>query len=873
MNRKLINGLLLLATATAGVGMFTSCKDTDEDFHKEQQVTMKALEDKLTALEGQVSSLESYKSTIQGMIDNLRSELQKEIDANKDAIDATNGRIDTLVLEISKLQGDIDAINTKIDNINTAIDTINGRLDSIDGTLEQQQQEIENLNTLIDTLKTELQSQIDTLKTDLTNLTEQVDLLSGNLRDLDGQINGKGGIIDQLSVIEDNIASLDSRLTDVEKDAADALAQAQVNAAAIKSLQELCESYGDRIGTLETDVRELQEALVEQIEKLNDLESRVAKNEDDIADLYDSVEANSGLITELQTQMGKVWGSLTDILLNKVTGVITELAVNPVFGTFNSPFGMKNNMLLAQAGIADVSGQFPTTSTANEFNNTVENAPRVTAADMAVLTASGITPESYTSGDVLAQGGPNSAENQAYAGTLYMTVNPASVDFNNIKVNLMTSDGKDSPVGDLRIQKSDDRLKYGYTRAENGFYKAEVNFDKTGAALNDLHIDVNKNLATTLKDAVKNRTLGDFARLAQAVYDQFNGILDAYAINVNYSNVDGQGNKVENSVSSGYNVALATYKPLSYCFAYGESINHQLPTFSPISEILDNILDDFKFNLKVKDLDFSFSLNAENIKIDNFNIIIPLENIPVYDNDGNVVGYINDEIRLEYNQDGSVSEAADGNLTSLSKALEDMVKDMFDNINSQLETQVADLVSQINGMMTDLNGQINDQMADIINKIKNQLGNKLDLVDNLIDKYNRLAGKINNMLKNPNAYLQVMMAYQGADGNIHRMSNNPTNPTIIEGNGEAIELFATSHTLELFASSYAKVVAVVAGDNDAALAKINKDSKLDHILPGRQQRIALKASELKSGVTYTILYTSLDYAGHTSTNKYYIRKK
>ena len=100
-----------------------------------------------------------------------------------------------------------------------------------------------------------------------------------------------------------------------------------------------------------------------------------------------------------------------------------------------------------------------------------------------------------------------------------------------------------------------------------------------------------------------------------------------------------------------------------------------------------------------------------------------------------------------------------------------------------------------------------------------------------------------------------------------------TNPTIIEGNGEAIELFATSHTLELFASSYAKVVAVVAGDNDAALAKINKDSKLDHILPGRQQRIALKASELKSGVTYTILYTSLDYAGHTSTNKYYIRKK
>ena len=35
MNRKLVNGLLLLSLTTVGCGTFTSCKDTDEDFKNE----------------------------------------------------------------------------------------------------------------------------------------------------------------------------------------------------------------------------------------------------------------------------------------------------------------------------------------------------------------------------------------------------------------------------------------------------------------------------------------------------------------------------------------------------------------------------------------------------------------------------------------------------------------------------------------------------------------------------------------------------------------------------------------------------------------------------------------------------------------------
>lgn len=49
MNRKLINGLLLLTVTTGGVGMFTSCKDNEDSFKTEikqsQSDVVKMLQD------------------------------------------------------------------------------------------------------------------------------------------------------------------------------------------------------------------------------------------------------------------------------------------------------------------------------------------------------------------------------------------------------------------------------------------------------------------------------------------------------------------------------------------------------------------------------------------------------------------------------------------------------------------------------------------------------------------------------------------------------------------------------------------------------------------------------------------------------------
>ena len=121
-----------------------------------------------------------------------------------------------------------------------------------------------------------------------------------------------------------------------------------------------------------------------------------------------------------------------------------------------------------------------------------------------------------------------------------------------------------------------------------------------------------------------------------------------------------------------------------------------------------------------------------------------------------------------------------------------------------------------------------------------------------------------------------MMAYRAADGRLHHLSTNPNDPTRL--NGDAAELFATSYTAELIAPSYKKVVAVLGeyGQNPNARSQAatltNQASDLCKILPGRQQRIALSTKYMDEGTVYTILYTSMDYAGHTSTRRYYVTK-
>lgn len=873
MNRKLINGMLLLATATAGVGMFTSCKDTDEDYRKEIMVDQKALSDRLNNLQTDLDALKNWRPVIEEAISKLRSELQAEIDANKNAIDATNGRIDELVQTIAKLEGDLAAINSKIETLETTINSINDRLSNLETEFNNEvgriNEELNKLNNLIENLSQQLETEVNALRQDLENVNTKVDGLYDD-------IHGEGGILDSLEAISNDINTINSRLDAVEEQAADAYAQAQLNAAAIEKLIALTDSLDGRVGTLEDNVRDLQEALVDVMEELENLENEVALNTADIENIYETLDRYDMLFSQLQTQMGHAFQAINNNLKKQVTSVIAEGTANPVFGYLNTPLGIKSNMLIAYAGTADITTSFPAEGTKAEFN-TNASTTYLTHAELTYLESIGITPEQITSGDILMQEGVESTEGEGYLGTLYMTINPSERDFNGMAVSLRTSDGQSSPAGDINISKSNDRLKFGYTRAdiENGFYRAEVNVPKTSEAINTLGIKVNKEMGEAFKSLVENRSLSDLAYVAKTVYDQFNGVCDAYGINVQYEeeqvDLNGNNTTVLRNVGSGYNIGVATYKPLSYCFLYGQGSDLRLPEFSPLSEVFDNLKNDIKIELSLSIGDVEIDLSDLDFTINPDDIVLDLSGCHVVI-DGVEYPLENAEITL-LEKNGDVYT---GDLSGLVNALNQKLGSIPDDIESKVNAALASIVTDINAQLDGINGQIQGSINDIFEKIKNQLGNKLDLADNLIEKYNQIARKINNILANPNAYLQVMMAYRAADGRLHHLSTNPNDPTRL--NGDAAELFATSYTAELIAPSYMKVVAVLGeyGQNPNARSQAatltNQASDLCKILPGRQQRIALSTKYMDEGTVYTILYTSMDYAGHTSTRRYYVTK-
>lgn len=880
MNRKLINGLLLMATATAGVGMFSSCKDTNEDVIRGMDVQNKDLAAKIAALEADVTTLKDWRPVIEKAINDLQvqlnakiADLDAAIKANASNIDALRADVTALITAQARLQGDLDALNTKISNIEAAI---NQRLDV-------QDTKIADLEKLIDSLTTQLSAQVAQLISDVNQINQTIGGLQADITNL----------TTRLTAVENDLNSMRTDLGSVRQTADQALAIAQTNAAAIAALEARMDIVEGRVGDLENNVRELQQGLVEAIERINTLEAEVAANTLDIEALWETVDRHSEQIEELQTKTSLIFSALSDLLKKLVTGVIVQGATNPVFGYLNTPFDVRSNMLMAWFGEANFSVNFPVVdSSIAEYNN----KNWISGEDIAVLFGNtnadgneGLQREvRINAGDVLIQNGAHNNN----LGSLYVTVNPSNVDFSNMEVSLVTSAGNAAPVEPIRLVKSDEELTFGYTRGENyGFYRADVQLPATKDAAYASAIQIDDRLAAAFKDALKGSGKNDIVKLAQILYDQFNGMCKAYGVRVNWQAKDPEGNTIDYNVLSEYNVAAATARALSYKFLYNESLR-ELPTFSPISSVLDDIFQELHFNLGLTGMD-KVVVDWGEYEIKDASIWINLTGTAVRDEDGNIVGYLGADgqkviFELKYTQNGVILDddylvnVNDNSLNELVSQINTMMGGVVTNLKDVV-TSLNTQIDKINEQLLGLEGKINGQLDQALQDIKDRLGNKLDKVDEFISKYNNLAEKINKVLRNPNDYLQVMMAYKGADNNLHHMSTVKDAPTVFtKGTGNSITLYATSHTADLIVPSYMKVVGIVAaydadGNRDRnmnpLLQEVNYASQINRILPGRQQKIALATDKLKAGYTYEVLYTSMDYSGVTSTNKYYFTVK
>lgn len=572
----------------------------------------------------------------------------------------------------------------------------------------------------------------------------------------------------------------------------------------------------------------------------NSFDDKVLANLKDALDTDDLAQ----IIPALQNVQAQLNKQITSMELNQT--------YNPVFGTLNLPIGLQSNILAGYYGTSDKAFNFPDFSDEMAGHEVgMDEAQMLKAHNLWAAANLNPTTEPIPAGVYMADNG--------YLGKAYLTINPVGT-LTSPKLELIKSTGALASEGlTLATEATNDELKFGITRADfnNGLYKATASIDPNKAG--DIAIKLNSDFKNAVVDIFKNPSRKTLSDLGEALYNQLNGILPAYGFKAAYDassfsfvydevtkkwTVAAPTATTSNYIVSKYELAATTIHPLGYNSMKDLSTSKRLPTFSPIQDALNEVIENIK-----KDAQFNF---ADNIKWEfdeeKMKITIDLskvEGIELNGGDGILVlGYKNGVVTPE-----------DGNAAALNPL-------------------VDELISQVNEQLKAIQGNINQQVETIINNVNNQLAGKISTAQKLLDKYNALANKINAYLADPHGHMQVAMAYEGTNG-LHMLSTSENDPSIFTSNGsaeEAIELFATSYTGDIAAPSFKKYVAVVGASDGSNVASINNASKyLNTVISGRQHRVYLK--DFKKGVKYTILYSSVDYRGNTSSRLYYLLVK
>ncbi|MDE6291387.1 MAG: hypothetical protein K2M16_07630 [Muribaculaceae bacterium] len=216
-------------------------------------------------------------------------------------------------------------------------------------------------------------------------------------------------------------------------------------------------------------------------------------------------------------------------------------------------------------------------------------------------------------------------------------------------------------------------------------------------------------------------------------------------------------------------------------------------------------------------------------------------------------------------------------IDQLTGKISEWTEDANESITNQLQTQLGRIFGQVNEMVDNLQGQIDSMIDDVINKA-NPWFNRLNRV---VDLYNKFAEKVNNVLENPNHYLQVAMFYNQRGAGVGMLSNSLPSPTPFVGGKGYVGLYASSYTAELLAPAYKKYVAVTNVYNKSDLQPATNAAELrntvnnaaenfNKVVDGNVIRYFIPADKLDSNYIYEIAYQGLDYHGVTSTQKFYI---
>lgn len=831
------------------------------------------LQETINTMAQDIADNKTAIENIQNFINNFNNVILPVINSNTDRIDAletlVNNYIQQLTVTLGEITNNITTLQTTVAGLQGQIDTINGTLGNLTDKVNGLETTLNNLQQTVTNLQNNLQGQIDDLKDRVQALETAIDAIRDNADKGAAAYAWLGTMMDEyenlaalveylktvvptvdLTALEQRVSTIETKLDQFETRFSELQGDVDANTAAIAEL----------VANSATK-QELQEAVDALNQSLDALTARVNQNAADILALQQDVQA---LREDFNNRMNE--------LASAMTGIIVQDVENPIFGSLKTPFGLNSNAMVMFYGWASYTGNFP------EFDSSLlsyDGKIGMTAADASVLRNVYNKPVETIS---LHQAEYLMSDAANNAGTVYVTVNPANVDFTGMQLSMVTSQDNESGMKLSTLRRSDKELNFGLGRAaENGFYEADVKLDPNKADIDKCLLDIEPGLKAAVKEALKDRSKASLTALLRLVALQMKDVAPAYGLKAAYDFDGGVRNIISN-----YDLLNAALHPLSFVTFYGRGFDNPLPDVSPYLDLdLADILNKLEFHFDSSDIHVNVEFHFSHIEFnEQGKVVLPEGSIVnVYDEDGNLIG----------TADLSGMEV---DATDLIQSIADTLNGEVDIWNEEISTQLNQAIADaINEALTSLEGQVNDHIADIVNGIYDRMGTFADKFHTLLEHYNALYEKISHFLAAPNNYLQSLCLYESGNGSVHRLSNVKDMPTVFNmAGGDVVKVYATTYTAETVCPVYKKFVAVtdvINNANPAETAKNGNSSCLNKLVAANRAyennckvvdgmfnlRFFFGVDQASAGYTYEVTYSALDYHGITSTRKYYFTVK
>ena len=734
------------------------------------------------------------------------TQMWNAINGNTKSIDSLRARLDTLKMCDVNCDSLKDVIDSLTKDVRNLIDTIAGDSNSVLGRFNLVTNKVNAVKGTADSAK-QYNDSIDTV---ITRMRHELDSIM-KIADYDTV-----PLFDSVKVLKKSIHEVDSVL--------------HVYIDSIRYNSRRIDTVNWRIDTLEMRIDTLKRRIDTLEWRVDTLEQRV--------------------------------DSLMDAERRRITSLYVQGTVNPTFGSFALPMGIRSNILSCYYGEALNNVTFPATANDADMSAVLEIGMELSAAELAVIGTP--TQTSISQGNTIISDSANNA------GRIFLTINPNEVQIDSTyKFYFVNSLGDSTPVVFDTLKPSQEKLTFGLSNraaANTGFYEAGIKIEESAASQLAPNFSVTKEqLKNIAKDVIDYKDGFNLSGIAGAVFKLAQTSLDANAVRVEWT--DSMG---DHSVTSQYDVAVTAIQPLSYSAGQGIGTSRRLPTISPLTELAISKPTFTPINLN----DITFTIDGT----------------PAHITFGAVNITPSGEVKVKINMPESVSGTTivysatptEYNITNLDVLIDDVenafntqsviwqndVNAAIDNIMNQIKTQVENLVKN------QIAGKLNTEMDKMLESVKNSINNSLSgynsyfsNMNSLISRINAVTSRINSKLDlDVNAILQPVILYEASDGSFHPMSNDPAHPSTFKAAGGGIVLYPTSYTGELLAPAYQKFIAVVDGPG-VAVSNINSGEYYNTPIDGK--RYGIPFAPTTTG-TYTIYYSAVDYSGVVTAQRFYV---